>query len=270
MEKYLSISSVPDFIIGSIKTAPGSFLIVGNRFTGKRELADIIASDLKNAGIDVVYESITAYGELYRFQAVNDLLNQATHTHKDRDKMQIIKEFEDFSLKSKRKIVFIVSDIDRVKEETRNLLLYVCRTANSHDISFIGTFSLDKTEASYNKFIDFIASESYINIIKLDKPTDSDISYIVQKLGYKLPDNFITDLNRITNSNIENIKYALRYYQTIGVINQNKEVNEVSFRYFPIPPTTEMYFESVISSLDKKQKSILYLLSVMGEKISLP
>ncbi len=267
MEKNLSISSVPGFITGSIKTSSGSYLIVGDRFIGKRELLDIVGRDLKRSGITVISENMTSYGEFYRYQAVNDLLNQATGTEKNRDKKEIIEDYNEFLSGLKKKTVFIVNDIDKINNESRNMLLYICRVSSGRDISFIGTFSFDRSEMSYNKFIEFISSENYMNVIKLERPKDEDIAYIIREMGYKLPDNFLKELNRLTNSNIENIKYALRYYQTIGVIDQKKEVNEISFRYFPVPPTTEMYFDSITSSLEKKQKTILYILSIVGGEL---
>ncbi|WP_297217047.1 lipopolysaccharide assembly protein LapB [Thermoplasma sp.] len=268
MEKVLSLKEIPDFIISSIQKGSSSYVLVGDNFIGKKDILEILLKSLEKLDYFVVSEAAPPIGELYRNQTVNAIMDKLTSKTESRDRNEIIKEFDEFVKNNRKRIVVVVYGMERLTIESKNILLYMCRSTRNRNMTFIGTYSTDDVE-DYDRFINFIACEDYINILKIEKPSLDDIVFLTKKMGYKLPENFVKEIARITNFNMDNFRYALRYYKDLGLINEKNEINEVSFRYFPVPPTTEIYYERVLKNLTELQRTMIQIMALVGRDLTL-
>ncbi|WP_010917430.1 tetratricopeptide repeat protein [Thermoplasma volcanium] len=266
MEKALTLQQMPDFIVSTIPKGQASYLVFGERSIGKKDVIDIVIKQLEKIGFRTGVEQVPSVGETYKNQTLNSIMDKITGKTEVRDKNTIIKEYDEFTRNNKEKIVIAVYGVEKLSMESKNLFLYMCRISRNRNVTLIGTYNADSTD-EYDRFINLIASEDYINIIKIEKPTIEDIAFLVKKMGYKLPDDFVKEIARLTNYNIDSMKYALRYYQDLGVINDRKEINTVSFRYIPVPPTTELYYEKMINSLTDLEKNVAYLMVMLSNDI---
>ncbi|KAA8922457.1 tetratricopeptide repeat protein [Thermoplasma sp.] len=268
MEKALTIKEIPDFIISTIQKGSSSYILVGDSFIGKKETVDAVLKSLERMDYQVISEMAPPMGELYRNQTVNSIMDKITGTQENRGKDEVIREYDEFVRNNKKKIAVAIYGMEKLTIESKNILLYMCRASRGRGIVFIGTYSVDEAE-DYDRFINFIASEDYINILKVEKPGLDDIMFLTKKMGYKLPENFVKEIARITNFNVDNFRYALRYYRDLGLINDKNEINEVSFRYFPVPPTTEIYYDRMLKSLTATQKTMMQIMAMIGRELKL-
>ncbi|CAC11545.1 hypothetical protein [Thermoplasma acidophilum] len=268
MEKALAIREIPDFVISTIQKGSSAYLLVGDSFIGKRDIVDLVLRSLEKMDYLIVSETAPPMGELYRNQTVNSIMDKLSEKQASRDKNEIISEFDEFVKNNRRKIAVAVYGMEKLTIESKNLLLYMCRAGRGRNMVFIGTYSTDSSE-DYDRFINFITSEDYINILKVEKPGTDDVIFLTKKMGYKLPENFVKEIARITNFNMDNFRYALRYYRDLGLINEKNEINEVSFRYFPVPPTTEIYYDRMLKELTPVQRTLMQIMAMAGGELKL-
>lgn len=273
MEKVLSLAITVKHLEQSLLSSPGKnsgecYILVGKEGNGKSEILSILENRVQEKGFRVFRSKTYSSNEVLKYQPFNEILNQIQSKFINRDSDSIINEmYEYLSNNNDGKTILMVERLEKMSEATRSFFMFVSKLSQRFNFTVIGTYSVDdwNKETRAEKFLDIVSSEEHFIIISIQKPTLEDLKYILRTRNYRLPESFIFDLYRLVNGDINTLKYVLRYYEDQGIINSNKEIDEVTYRFFPIPPTVEIYYDKLLSDLGEGGLQILDLLAILGE-----
>ena len=274
MEKVLSLVNSLKYVRSSLVNDPDTgecFILYGTEGSGRNVLLNMISEAGNAEGFEVYRARTYSQSEIIKYQAFNEIVNQIEKTFKRRTMNEIIDSFYNLFENSKgRKILIIVDGIENMNESSKNLFLFLSRMTRRANFKLIGSFetNIDRIRTNSQRFLDVIGADDYLKIIVLQKVGIEDFSFVLKYGKYKLPESFMLELYRLVNGNIQSLTYALSYYEEEGIINSNKELEEVTYRFFPIPPTIEMYYTRFLHSLKDNELQLTLILAVIGEEVT--
>lgn len=247
-----------------------SFVFLGKEGTGKNQLLDELEAEAKAKEYRVYRTRSYASSEALMYQAYNELLNQLARSFKERTLAQIVEEFSNLSEELAQRTFFIIDQMENMPQHSRELFIYISRLAPKLGFTIIGTVTEDHVIDSDSniRFLNLVSSEPDIMIINYERTNLEDIKAILKNMGYKLPTSFTQELFRLTNGNVRSLIYTLRYYEEQGIINSNKELEEVTYRYFPIPPSSEIRFDKIIRDLSDSERKVMEIVALIPEELS--
>ncbi len=247
-----------------------SFVFYGKEGTGKTHLLNLLEKMCKKDGINVFRARSFSSNEALMYQAYNELLNQFYQEFKERQLPEIVEAFSTMDAQKLNGSLFIIDGLENMPQNSRDLFIYFSRVAARRGFSLLGTITENYVDdvKSLMRFLDLIGNEPDIWQINFEKTNLEDIKFFLKLDGYNLPLSFIQELYRLTNGNVRTLRYTLQYYADQGIINEKKSLEEVTYRYFPIPPSAEIRFEQIIKSLDDKEKAILEVVSLIQDDLT--
>ena len=273
MERVFNYREASDYFIDLIesgKISGTSFLLMGKGGWGKTAALNFIEDSAEKKGMNV-YRARSFYSdESLMYQAYNELLNQLLDNFEERDLARIVEIFAHFKGEKARNTIFILDNIESMIQPSRELFVYLSRLCEKNGFSFMASFNeeLILDQDVVRKFLNVISMETNLWVINFRKPDFEDMNYYIRQGGFHLPESFIQELYRLTNGNLRYAEYALRYYQERGIINQRKELEEVTYRFFPIPPSFESRLDRGISEMQDPEISVLGLIALTAEELS--
>ncbi len=273
MERVFNYREASDYFIDLIdksKISGTSFLLMGKSGWGKTAALNFIEEFARGNGMYVFRAKSFYSDEALMYQAYNELLNQLLDTFEERDLAKIVEIFSHFSGEKARNTIFILDNIESMIQPSRELFVYLSRLSMKNGYIFMATFNeeLILDQDVVRKFLNVVTMESNIWVLNFRKPDIEDMNYFLRQKHFKLPISFVQELYRLTNGNIRYADYALKYYQERGIINSNNELEEVTYRFFPIPPSFETRLERVLADMEDPDLSILGLIALMSEELS--
>lgn len=247
-----------------------SFVFIGKEGTGKTQLLNVIENNSKEKGYQIFRSRSFASNETLVYQAYNEILNQYKKEYKERQLSEIVETFSSMDPESSKKIIFMVDGLESMTQGSRELFMYLARVASRTGFCIFGTITEDYALDGHSivRFISLSTTEPSLQLIKFERSNLEDIIFLLKAAGYNLPTVFLQEVFRLTNGNIRSLTYTIRYYQDQGIINNKLELEEVTYRYFPIPPSFETRFEHLIKELNEKEKAVLEVLALIQEDIS--
>lgn len=274
MEKVLSFVAAIDYLQKSIvteSTVGESYIIIGNEGRGQREVLDYLEREIVDEGFRIFRSSSFSQNEMLKYQPFNEILNQISNQFKNRDLNDIISELHNYLSKNNDgKTLFFIDGLEFSTEGTRDLFVFVSRLTKKLNFKIIGTYRTREEHlgSSGHNFLDLISYEDHLRMLILQKPSLDDVKFALHQEGYKLPESFIIEVFRLINGNMSTLKYVLRYYEDIGIINKEKEVDEVIYRFIPIPPTVEIYYEKILSDFTEQELEVVQLMVILQEEMT--
>ncbi len=247
-----------------------SYVFYSKEGTGKTYLLDLLEKMNKKDGKNAFRSRSFSSNEALMYQAYNELLNQFYGEFKERPLPEIVEAFSSMDAERLNGAIFIIDGLENMLQNSRDLFIYFARVAAKRGFSIFGTITENYVEdvKSVLRFLDLTANEENILQINFERTNLEDIKFLLKLDGYNLPLSFIQELYRLTNGNVRTLKYTLQYYLDQGIINKKKSLEEVTYRYFPIPPSAEIRFEQIIKSLNEKEKAVLEVVSLIQDDLT--
>lgn len=271
MERLLSYSSAFEHLRKALVSEPKpstTFIIQGRRGYGKSVILSQIAEILKTNGDNLYWSEANLVSDVFRLNPFNEILNQATRVTKERTLNQIVEGFTTVFRGSQKRNVIFVEGIDRMESQARDFFYYLAKISNDSNFVLLGGFSETQGESLLSPILSYTNFGITIEIIRLKRPELADFRYYLDLAGYRIPDNFLTELNRLVDGSFEMLFYSLKYYKEQGIINSHNELQEASFRYFPIPPGVEILYRRTLDLLDEHERRIIQILSILNEDLN--
>ncbi|MEM0158292.1 MAG: hypothetical protein QW812_02125 [Thermoplasmataceae archaeon] len=246
---------------------PAAYLLVGGRGYGKTELLNRLSRRFEAANYRV--SRVRSYGMNggLKFHVFNEIINQIDGEIEERPLGKIVEFFQKHPFDNGEKTCIVIDAIEKMEMDSRNLFLFLSRMASRRNFFLIGAFTGQGEDQDEEAFLDVAVSEDNLEIIRLKKPSYDDLKYYMEDGGYLLPDHFTKELYRLVNGNFQLLEYCFRYYEENGIINRSKQLEEVSYRFFPIPPSLEAHFSRLLLKLPLRQKRILEVIALIGEEL---
>ncbi len=247
------------------------YLLISPEGHGKSEIVAYLQDKLKPGGVRFFRGSSYYKSELARYHVFNEILNDAFEEVRNRDSEELIKGYLDLIAKSgPSKPVIIVEGLESVSDESRDFFLYLSRLTGKHNFKLIGTFTTNFAHSGNvgRRFLELLETEELVNSIHIDRMRLDDFKFYLDVRSYNLPERFVNDLFRLVDGNINTLKYTLKYYEDHGIINGEREVDDVLYRFFPIPQALEIHYERIFSELTEKQSFVADLLALIEEETS--
>lgn len=244
-------------------------VLIGGEGTRKNEAISYIQEELRKEKINFYRGSNYFKAELAKYHIFNEILNDALGEMKNRSVEELMNGYNGLIESNNGKgTVLLIEGLESVSDESKDFFFYLSRMAQKKGLKLIGTFTTGKTvNDPYNsRFLRLLETEGFLNTIHVEKMRIEDLRFFLEKKGYNLPDRFVNDLFRLVNGNINTLKYTLKYYEEHGIINANKEVDDVVYRFFPIPQGLEIHYERVLSELTDEQNFVAELLALLQEE----
>lgn len=271
MERLLSYSGAYNHLLRSFVSEPTddvTFIIQGRRGYGKSVILSQLAEILKNKGENVYWSEANLVSEVFRLSPFNDILNQATKTERERTLKEIVEEFSTIFRDTPHRNVIIIEGIDRMEIQSRDFFYYLARSGKRSNYILVGSVS-DSSEDNSLATVPLPSSFNVsIEIIRLKRPELEDFKFYLKLAEYKIPDSFLQELNRLVDGSFEMLFYSLKYYKEQGIINNQNELQEASFRYFPIPPGVEIFYRRALEALGEKETRIMQILAILNEDLN--
>ncbi len=246
-----------------------SYVLVAHEGYGENEVIAYLHSKLESEGIRFFRGSRYLKTELAKYHIFNEILNDAFDEFRNRDiealmagYTELLNENDDGST------VIVAEGLESVSEESRDFFLYLSRLTRKYNFKLLGTLttSLMDSDGHSGRFLQILETESALETLHIDKMKIEDLKFFLETNGYNLPDRFLNDLFRLVDGNMSTLKYALKYYEDHGIINEKKEVDDVVYRFFPIPQGVEIYYDRVLNQLSEKQKFVAEILALIQEE----
>ncbi|MCL4341175.1 MAG: hypothetical protein M1431_03660 [Candidatus Thermoplasmatota archaeon] len=271
MERLLSYSSAYEHLQKALVSEPNpssTFIIQGRRGYGKSVILSQIAEILKNNGDNLYWSEANVVSDVFRLNPFNEILNQATGDTKERTLNEIVEGFNTIFKSSKKRNVIFVEGIDRMETQARDFFYYLSKISKESNFVLLGGLSDTQGESLISSIPPYTNFSISIEIIRLKRPELSDFRFYLDLAGYRIPDNFLAELNRLVDGSFEMLFYSLKYYKEQGIINSQNELQEASFRYFPIPPGVEILYRRTLEMLDELERRIIQILSILNEDLN--
>ena len=270
MERLLSYSQAYEHLEKALQRLPvktTTYLVIGRRGYGKTLLLNQMKKIAEALNPDVFWAESNSGGDIFRLYPFNDILNQVTSRIMDRTLEEIVEGFRHEFMERKGPNIVVILGLERLDQQQRDLFVYLSQISVTSNFILFGTIDEEKELEQDLALPPLNNVEISTEIIRLKRPTNDDFAFFLKKSGYRIPDNFLSELGRLVNGSFEMFTYCLKYYEEQGIINHDKELQEASFRFFPIPPSIEVTYRRMISSLTPEEKSILQILALVGEDL---
>lgn len=247
-----------------------SFVFLGKEGTGKTQTLNELEAQAKADGYRVYRTRTYTSNEALMYQAYNELLNQLHKEFRERTLPQIVEEFSTLNEELASRTFFIIDSLENMLQHSRELFIFISRLAPKLGFTIIGTITEDNVDDgnSIVRFLNLVGNEPDIQVINFEKSNLEDTKALLKNMKYNLPISFIQELFRLTNGNIRSLVYTLKYYEEQGIINSSGELEEVTYRYFPIPPSAEMRFEKSIRELGDDERKVIEIVALIPEELS--
>lgn len=247
-----------------------SYVFLGKEGTGKTQVLNELEAHAKAQGYRVYRTRSFASSEALMYQAYNELLNQVNRDFNERTLPQIVEEFSTLKEDVASRSFFIVDNLENMLQYSRELFIYISRLAPKLGFTIFGTITEDNVEDgnSIVRFLNLVGGEPDIQIVNYERANLEDIKALLKNLKYNLPISFVQELLRLTNGNIRSLMYTLKYYEEQGIINTSGELEEVTYRYFPIPPSSEIRFDKTIRELSDEERKVIEIVALIPEELS--
>ncbi|AKA49509.1 hypothetical protein IX51_10855 [uncultured archaeon] len=246
-----------------------SYVLVAPEGFGKTETIGYLRDRLQPEGIKFFRGSSYLKTELSRYHLFNEILNDAFDEFRNRNIEELMNGYiELLKGDDSGSTVIIAEGLESVSDESRDFFLYLSRLTKKYNFKLIGSFTTNFVESSRlsRRFLQLLETEEQVKTIHLEKMKVDDFRFFLGINGYNLPDRFVNDLFRVVDGNINTLKYTLQYYEDHGIINGEKEVDDVVYRFFPIPQAVEIHYERILSELTEKQAFVAELLALIEEE----
>lgn len=273
MQKFFTFRSAYEYFIELYKSGEikgSSYVLRGREGSGKTHTIDLMAEVYKADKKKVLRARSFSSNEALMYQVYNDLLNQFFGAFKERSLSEIVEAFTEMDPKKVENTFIVIDGLENMLQNSRELFIYIARLAPKKGFTLIGTITEDyvEDEKTILRFLKLVDNEPDILFFNYDKATLDDINYMLKIDNYTLPTSFVQELYRLTNGNVRSLWYTLRYYMDQGIINDKKALMEVTYRYFPIPPSSEKRFELIIKDLNPTERTVLEVMSLIQEDLS--
>lgn len=259
-------------ILDSLSGKGGStMLLVGSEGSGKNELVSYATRNLERRGFKFLRGSSFIRTELSRYHIFNQILNDAKQEFRNRDVEELMSSFNSLVQENNSgKTVIVTEGLDNASEESMDFFIFLSRLTAKHNFKLLGTFTTGGGSRSreQGKFLRLVEMEESLNTLHLEKMNVHDFRFYLADAGYNLPDRFVNDLFRLVDGNMNMLKYTLTYYREHGIINEKGEVDDVVYRFFPIPQGMEIHYSRIFSELGEKQVFVAQLLCLLHEETS--
>lgn len=245
------------------------YVLVSPVGRGKGEILAYLQEKLVPEGVKFFTGSSHLKTELARYHLYNEILNDALNEISTRDVNGLMNGFVILMEENGGgRNVIVVEGLESVSDESRDFFLYLSRLCKQYNCILIGTYStnFEKEDEGRGPFLDLIESEPLVEPIFIDRLNKNDFSFLLKNKGYNLPERFVDDLFMLVGSNIEMLRYTLKYYENHGIIDENKEVDDVLYRFFPIPQALEIYYEKILSDLEESQAFLVDMIALIQEE----
>ncbi len=255
----------------STREKGGSYVLIAHEGYGENDVIAYLQSKLESSGIRFFKGSRYLRTELAKYHLFNEILNDAFDEFRNRDVEELMAGYTELlNENNDGSTVIIAEGLESVSDESRDFFLYLSRLTKKYNFKLLGSFTTSLMETSHksNRFVQILETEDSLSTLHIDKMRIEDLKFFLEVNGYNLPDRFISDLYRLVDGNMGTLKYALKYYEDHGIINQRKEVDDVLYRFFPIPQGVEIYYSRVFSQMGEKQNFVAELLSLIQEEIT--
>ena len=270
MERLLSYSQAYEHLekaLGSLPVKTTTYLVIGRRGYGTTLLLNQLQKIGEKINPTVFSADSSSGGGVFRLYPFNDILNQVTSESRDRSLEEIVDGFRHEFLGRKGANIVVIFGLERLDQQQRDLFVYLSQISVSSNFVLFGTIA-EERELEHELSLPPINNVNVsLEIIRLKRPVNEDFAFFLKKSGYRIPDNFLLELARLVNGSFEMLTYCLKYYEEQGIINHDKELQEASFRFFPIPPSIEVTYRRILSQLDSEEKRILQILALVGEDL---
>ena len=270
MERLLSYSQAYEHLekaLGSLPVKTTTYLVIGRRGCGKTLLLNQLPKIGEKINPTVFSADSSSGGGVFRLYPFNDILNQVTSESRDRSLEEIVDGFRHEFLGRKGANIVVIFGLERLDQQQRDLFVYLSQISASSNFVLFGTIAEERELEQELSLPPINNVNVSLEIIRLKRPVNEDFAFFLKKSGYRIPDNFLLELARLVNGSFEMLTYCLKYYEEQGIINHDKELQEASFRFFPIPPSIEVTYRRILSQLDSEEKRILQILALVGEDL---
>ena len=270
MERLLSYSQAYEHLERALSSLPvktTTYLVIGRRGYGKTLLLNQLRKIGENINPTVFSAESSSGGDVFRLYPFNDILNQVTSESRDRSLEEIVDGFRHEFLKRKGVNIVAISGLEMLDQQQRDLFVYLSQISVSSNFLLFGTIAEERELEHELSFPPINNVNVSLEIIRLKRPVNEDFAFFLKITGYRIPDNFLAELTRLVNGSFEMLTYCLKYYEEQGIINHDRELQEASFRFFPIPPSIEVTYRRIISQLGPEEKRILQILALVGEDL---
>ncbi len=163
--------------------------------------------------------------------------------------------------------IVIFKNVQNVSTNEFDRLIYLIDRLRKSKITVIVSYrSVPEPLLNRDEFINSIR-HVVDQVSEVSPVTQDQFEYLMKNLGYRLPNEFMSQLFRFSNRSIDLFRYAMSYYRANGLILGNNKVDEKMYRGFPIPPPVESHYRNVFRSLDPLSRSIAYVVSLSGKAL---
>lgn len=268
MKTDLSFRECFKYVNSSVKKGETGkvFVITGERGHGKTELVSLLEDSARESGF-LAFTTIANPGrEVIRFSAFNNILDKITGKVAYRDPPTISAEFERL-LSSDNRYFLAFENIHNMTQQGYDLFYYIMRLVPGTRSVLVATIGYQDTSQFWQEdFLSTLFGAEDVFGISIETITVEDFEFLLDARGYRLPEDFVKDLYRMT-SDISLLKYSLMYYEETGLIGKDKMVNDALYRFITLPPTMESFFNNIVNGLSPNGSMILAMLVLSGRSM---
>ena len=245
-------------------------LLMGTQGYGKGEFSSLIRKKLSGKGFSVMQYRAVSGAERNPYSIFESMFSQVGESHHFQDKAEILISLENYLAAHQGGTLIAIENVHNLLSESLDVLIDAVPIVRKYRAVLTGTtIIVDETNLDLKMLINNLAEKTGIELVQLKPPDFTDFQVIATENGFFIPDELIKDIFAMTRGSISLFKNAIIYYQKVGIIDSDGRINESVSRFLPIPPSQDVFYESVIDQLSPTQRSILDTLTVVGGYASL-
>lgn len=259
MSPPIDVKSAYKIISGDFGENGKTIVLAGNIGSGKSLLAKIVGAELEDKGWRVFHTKAFQDNQSIGYKLYTEILGQWGKEVEKEQPEEILSGFEELIQSSyPQSTAIIMENLDRFGDQNRDLFLKLSEKTFRGNILIIGTVTYDASSRSnYDFFISLLRDAKNVTVIELGGLDKEDVGFLSRKRGYKVTADFVNDVYEMCSGNIWLIEHAFEYFTSLGIINSSKELNQAVYRFLPVPPTVDDYYNSVIKALPENGLLIL-------------
>ena len=245
-------------------------LLMGTQGYGKGEFSSLIRKKLSGKGFSVMQYRAVSGAERNPYSIFESMFSQVGESHHFQDKGEILKRLEKYLASHSSGTLIVVENVHNLLNESLDVLIDAVPIVRKYRAVLTGTtIIVDETNLDLKMLINHLVEKTGTELVQLKEPDFTDLQLIANENGFFIPDGLLKDLFAMTRGSISLFKNAIIYYQKVGIIDSDGRINESVSRFLPIPPSQDVFYESVIGQLSSRQRFILDTLTVLGGYASL-
>ena len=245
-------------------------LLMSTQGYGKGEFSSLIRRKLSGEGFSVMHYRTVSGAERNPYSIFESMFSQVGENHRFKDKAEILISLENYLASHPGGTLIVIENVHNLLSESFDILIDAVPIVRKHRAVLTGTtIIVDETNLDLKMLINNLVEKTGIELVQLKPPDFTDFQVIATENGFFIPDELIKDIFAMTRGSISLFKNAIIYYQKVGIIDSDGRINESVSRFLPIPPSQDVFYESVIGQLSSRQRFILDTLTVLGGYASL-